>query len=97
MGKARIALATVAARNDQPALAPQKVERVGAGFIRPQQGKPERESNNQEEEHRRSKTLPGFGASVAMISVQFFASRTERLSGKCRRRANATRLLAQKQ
>jgi len=71
MGKARIALAAFTARNDQLALAPQKVERVGAGFIRSQQGKPKRESDNQEEKHRRSKTLPGFGASVAMISIQF--------------------------
>jgi hypothetical protein len=60
-----------AVRNNQAALAPQKVERVGAGFIRRQQDKPERESDNQDVEHRITETLPGFSARVAMIPIQF--------------------------
>jgi hypothetical protein len=35
-----------AGRRDEPALSPEKVERVGARFIRPQQGKPECQSDN---------------------------------------------------
>ena len=71
----------MAARNDQPVLAPQKVERVGAGFIRPQQGKPERESDNQDEEHRMSETLPGSSGGVAMIPIQILSPELHGLLG----------------
>ena len=63
----------MAAWNDQPALSPQKVERAGAGFIRPQQGKPECQSDNQDEEHRMSEALPGCSGRVAMIPVQLLS------------------------
>jgi hypothetical protein len=47
------------------------VERVGAWFIRRQQDKPERESDNQDEKHRMNEALPGFSGNVAMIPIQF--------------------------
>jgi hypothetical protein len=73
MGIARIARAALAAGTDQARLAPHEVERIGAGFIRPQKDKPECESDNEDEEHRMNETLPGFGASAAMIAVQFIS------------------------
>ena len=54
-------------------LAPKEVEHVGAGFIRPQQGKAERQSDNQDEEHRMGGALPGCSGRVAMIPVQFLS------------------------
>lgn len=57
----------------EPSLAPKKVEHADAGFVRPQQGKSERQRDNQDEVHRMGGALPGCSGRVAMIPVQLLS------------------------